>query len=128
MYELMGKLQMKDLQKKPLEKELEREEYNYDLVVANLSKAKQERRDNVRKIQKEKSAKQFEVDEVDHFLQMARAEKTHESLKVESIEEEMNELLEEEKTLQRDMTELERAIGRDKALVASLDAEIDKLQ
>ena len=58
---------------------------------------------------------------------MARAEKNHESLKVESITEEMKELLEEEKTLQRDMAELERAIGRDKALVTSLDAEIEKL-
>ena len=127
MYELMGKLQMKDLQKKPLEKELEREEYNYDQIVANLSKAKQERRDHARKIQKEKSAKQFEVDEVDHFLQMARAEKNHESLKVESIADEMKELLEEEKSLERDIAELERAIGRDKALVTSLDTEIDKL-
>ena len=124
----MGKLQMKDLQKKPLEKELEREEYNYDQIVANLSKAKQERRTHTRKIQKEKTAKQFEVDEVDHFLQMARAEKNHESLKVESIGDEMKELLEEEKSLQRDIAELERAIGRDKALVTSLDAEIDKLQ
>ena len=58
---------------------------------------------------------------------MARAEKNHESLKVESIADEMKELLEEEKSLQRDIAELERAIGRDKALVASLDTEIDKL-
>ena len=60
-------------------------------------------------------------------MQMARAEKNHESLKVESIGDEMKELLEEEKSLQRDIAELERAIGRDKALVTSLDAEIDKL-
>ena len=30
MYELMGKLQIRDLSKKQLEKELEREEYIYD--------------------------------------------------------------------------------------------------
>ena len=44
---------------------------------------------------------------------MARAEKNHESLKIESIAEEMKELLEEEKGLQRDIVEIERAIGRD---------------
>ena len=44
---------------------------------------------------------------------MARAEKNHESLKIESIAEEMKELLEEEKSLQRDIVEIERAIGRD---------------
>ena len=44
MYELMGKLQLRDLNKKQLELELSREEYVYDQIVANLSKAKQERR------------------------------------------------------------------------------------
>ena len=46
MYELMGKLQMRDLSKKQGERELEREEYLYDQVVSNLSKAKQERRNH----------------------------------------------------------------------------------
>ena len=40
MYELMGKLQLRDLNKKQLEKGLSREEYTYDQIVANLSKAK----------------------------------------------------------------------------------------
>ena len=33
MYELMGKLQLRDLSKKQNEKELQREEYLYDQVV-----------------------------------------------------------------------------------------------
>ena len=62
MYELMGKLQMRDFNHKALEKELEREEYTYDQIVSNLSKAKQERRNNARALQKEKQEKQKEVD------------------------------------------------------------------
>ena len=44
MYELMGKLQIRDLHKKSMEKELQKEEYAYDQIVSNLSKVKQERR------------------------------------------------------------------------------------
>ena len=54
MYELMGKLQMRDYHHKTLEKELEREEYVYDQVVSNLSKAKQERRNHAKGLQKER--------------------------------------------------------------------------
>ena len=54
MYELMGKLQMRDYTRKQLEKELEREEYVYDPVVSNLSKAKQDRRTHAKLLQREK--------------------------------------------------------------------------
>ena len=57
MYELMGKLQLRDLTKKQLEKELEREEYIYDQVVGSLSKAKQERRTHGKVLLKQKQAK-----------------------------------------------------------------------
>ena len=50
MYELMGKLQMKDYHHKTLEKELERDEYNYDQVVTILSKAKQDRRNHAKSL------------------------------------------------------------------------------
>ena len=40
MYELMGKLQMRDLNKKQMELELDREERVFDQAVSNLSKAK----------------------------------------------------------------------------------------
>ena len=57
MYELMGKLQMRDLTKKQLERELEREEYVYDQVVGTLSKAKQERRNAAKKNDSRKNKK-----------------------------------------------------------------------
>jgi len=57
MYELMDKLQLRDLTKKQLEKELEREEYVYDQVVSSLSKAKQERRNHAKVLQKQRQAK-----------------------------------------------------------------------
>ena len=57
MYELMGKLQLRDLSKKQNEKELQREEYLYDQVVQNLSKAKSERRLHQKKLNNEKKTK-----------------------------------------------------------------------
>ena len=127
MYELMGKLQIRDLTKKQLEKELEREEYVYDQIVSNLSKAKQERRHHNKSNMNEKKVKQRAVDEFDYALQQARAEKEHEVGKLNDLDNEITELDEEEKALMKEIKEFETVIARDTEMIGSLDQEIEKL-
>lgn len=105
MYELMGKLQLRDLTKKQLEKELEREEYIYDQIVSNLSKAKQERRHHAKSNLNEKKVKQREVDEKEYSLEKARVEKQHESAKLNDLDTEITELEEEEQSLLKEIAE-----------------------
>ena len=85
MYELMGKLQMRDYTRKQLEKDLAREEYVYDQVVTNLSKAKQERRNHAKGLQKEKQTKQKEIEDIEHSLEVIKVEKTHILAKAEDV-------------------------------------------
>ena len=101
MYELMGRLQIRDLTKKQLEKELEREEYVYDQVVSSLSKAKQERRHHNSQIQNEKNAKLKEIDAVSHILQKARTQKAQELANLEGLKGEQTELEDEECQLKK---------------------------
>ena len=68
MYELMGKLQMRDLNKKQMELELDREERVFDQAVSNLSKAKQDRKLHARKLDREKLKKQQSIDGHQHAL------------------------------------------------------------
>ena len=128
MYELMGKLQLRDLNKKQLEKGLSREEYTYDQIVANLSKAKQERRHHAKQLQNERKAKQREVDAVEHNLQMARAMKQHEIGRLEDLQSERLELEAEERQLIGEIADYEKAIERDSTMIGSLDTEIEKLE
>ena len=85
MYELMGKLQLRDLTKKQLERELEKEEYLYDQVVSTLSKAKQERRQHAKELAKEKKGKLAEITEVENTLELARAQKSHMLSKIDDL-------------------------------------------
>jgi len=78
MYELMGKLQIRDLHKKSMEKELQKEEYAYDQIVSNLSKVKQERRLQGLQNAKEKKDKIKELEECKFTLTTAQNEKEHE--------------------------------------------------
>ena len=71
MYELMGKLQIRDLHKKGMEKELQKEEYTYDQIVSNLSKVKQERRLQGLQNAKEKKDKMKELEECQFTLTAA---------------------------------------------------------
>ena len=54
-------------------------------------------------MQNERKVKQREVDQIDHNLQMARAEKTHEVENLEDLKSERIELEEEEKQLMREI-------------------------
>ena len=95
MYELMGKLQIRDLHKKSLEKELQKEEYQYDQIVSNLSKVKQERKLQGLQNQKEKKDKMKELEESHFALTAAQNEKEHELKKLKSVEDEQREQKEE---------------------------------
>ena len=64
--------------------------------MANLSKAKQERRHHAKQIENERKVKQREVDGIDHNLQMARAEKAHEINRLDDFKSERIELEAEE--------------------------------
>ena len=96
--------------------------------MANLSKAKQERRHHAKQLQNERNAKQREVDAVEHNLQMARAMKQHEIGRLEDLQTERLELEAEERQLIGEIAEYEKAIERDSAMIGSLDTEIEKLE
>ena len=59
---------MRDLNKKQMELELEREERIFDQAVSNLSKAKQDRKLHARKLDREKLIKQKSIDGHGHAL------------------------------------------------------------
>ena len=79
-------------------------------------------------MQNERKVKQREVDQVDHNLQMARAEKTHEIEKLDDLKVEQQELCDEENALIREIREFEKAIERDSVMVGNLDVELEKLE
>ena len=96
--------------------------------MANLSKAKQERRHHAKQIENERKVKQREVDAFDHNLQMARAEKAHEISRLDDLKSERIELEAEEKQLMREIADFEKAIERDSTMIGSLDTEIERLE
>jgi hypothetical protein len=75
MYELMAKLEMKDITKKQYINELGKEEYKYDQVVGALSKAKMQRRDGARRLKKEKEECLREQEDMEFQLMTVRKEK-----------------------------------------------------
>ena len=93
-------------------------------MVSSLSKAKQERRNHAKGLQKERMGKQNDVDEVEHQLQVSKAERTHIGQKTEEAVSGRVELEEEERRLQKEIDELEATIGRDSQMIESLDTEI----
>lgn len=72
--------------------------------------------------------KQRDVDEIEHKLQVALAEKTHLSSKTEESVAGKTELEEEESKLLKEIEQLELTITNDSTMVESLDAEIHKLE
>ena len=128
MYELMGKLHVRDFDHKALQKELEREEYAYDQVVTSLSKAKQERRAHAKELQREKNtslnrvtAHNLELQVIDSDVSML-VQKAGQAV-VDKID-----LEEEEKKLQEEIDTLEKKINDDSAMITSLEAEIQELE
>ena len=128
MYELMGKLQIRDLHKKGMEKELQKEEYTYDQIVSNLSKVKQERRLQGLQNAKEKKDKMKELEECQFTLTAAQNEKEHELQKLKDIDIEQRELEEEAAILEKEIMTLEKSTAADSEMIATLEGEIERLE
>ena len=103
MYELMAKLEMKDITKKQYVNELGKEEYKYDQVVGALSKAKMQRRDGARRLKKEREECLRDQEDMEFQLMTVRKEKESQKKKLESNEDDIDRLTEEMESINKDI-------------------------
>lgn len=68
------------------------------------------------------------MDDFEHSLQVARAEKAHVHGKTEDILIEKAELEDEERSLLKEISDIEGTIARDADMIGTLDTEIEKLE
>ena len=128
MYELMRKLQIRELNKKQKEMDLQIDEKSFEQSINALQKVMEDRKKNDKMIAKERSNKKRDIDEAGYDLQQARGLRDHELKIVAETMVEMQECLDEEQDLERQIAELRQCTIMDAATVQQLEVEIDGLE
>ena len=128
MFELMSKLQIGELEKKKLESELYQEEKAFEQTLTSLQKVIEERRKNDKQIATERKKKQKETDDASLALEQARAERDHEKNKIKDMMVDKQELLDEERALEKQIQELKQCTTLDAGMIQQLEVEIEGLE